>query len=56
MNPLFIVLMRQQINDSMIIGIGAAHAGAPAVYYIGGVRHSISQSSRDTRPETHQQY
>ena len=35
----FIVLMRQQNNrtDSMIIGIGAAHAGAPAVYYMGAV-------------------
>ena len=43
-------------TDSMIIGIGAAHAGAPVVYYMGGVRQSVSQSSRDTRPETHQQY
>ena len=35
----FIVLMRQQNNrtNSMIIGIGAAHAGAPAVYYMGAV-------------------
>ena len=25
-------------TDSMIIGIGAAHAGAPAVCYMGGVK------------------
>ena len=35
----FIVLMQQQNNrtDPMIIGIGAAHAGAPVVYYMGAV-------------------
>ena len=43
-------------TDSMIIGIGAAHTGAPVVYYMGGLRQSVSQSSRDTRPETHQQH
>ena len=50
-------------TDSMIVGIGAAHsgigaahAGSPVVYYMGGVRQSVSQSSRDTRPETDQQY
>ena len=35
----FIVLMQQQNNrtDSMIIGIGAVHAGAPAVSYMGAM-------------------
>ena len=35
----FIVHMQEQNNrtDSMIIGIGAAHAGAPAMYYMGAV-------------------
>ena len=37
--PRFIILMRQQMNQQtqLIIGIGAAHAGAPAVYYMGSV-------------------
>ena len=43
-------------TDSMIIGIEAAHAGAPAAYHMCGAGQSISQSSSGTRQKTHQQY
>ena len=55
-NSILVIRQRNPQTDSMITGIGAAHAVALAVYYVSGVRHSISQSGRDTRPEMHQHY